>query len=115
MMEEAKSRPYDFVQHDFPVTVPATNSTPDSTSGYYDSDFIPVLGPTSADFTNFRYRVEKQYMKQPATAPGTPSIEFTKCDALPNTCSTDTDLMRITITVQWADGNEYTTFGLVSA
>ena len=109
-LEEAKSISYTNLESSFPVSP----STPDSTSGYYDSGFIQESGPTSANFTNFRYRVEKQYMKQPDTAPGTSSIEFTECDAIPNTCSTDTYLMRITVTVRWADGNEYTTLGLVS-
>ena len=107
-LEEAKSLPFASLQNDFPVA----GSTPDATSGYYDSGFIPA----SADFTNFQYRIEKQYMKQPDTS----STEFEPCDPT----STDptiacrppgTDLMRITVTVRWADGNEYRTLGLVSA
>ena len=101
-LEEAKSLPFASLQNDFPVA----GSTPDPTSGYYDSDFIPA----SAPFTNFQYRVQKQYMKQPDTS----STEFKACDDIPNTCSADTDLIRITVTVQWADGNEYHTLGLVS-
>ena len=66
-MEEAKSLPFATVKDDFPVT----GSTPNATTGYYDSGFIPESGPASADFTNFEYRVEKQYMKQPETAPTT--------------------------------------------
>src|SRR5829696_5026096 len=58
-LEEAKSLPFDSLQNDFPV---AANSTPNSTFGYYDSGFIPA----SADFTNFRYRVQKQYMQHPS-------------------------------------------------
>jgi prepilin-type N-terminal cleavage/methylation domain-containing protein len=119
MMEEAKSRPYDFVQHNFPVTVPATDSTPDTTSGYYDSGFVPVLGPASADFTNFQYRIQKQYMRQPSKAPGAASEPFQPCDPASTdptiACSPGTGLIRVTVTVQWADGNEYTTYGLVSA
>src|SRR5215212_2506581 len=61
-LEEAKSLPFASLQNDFPVSP----STPDSTSGYYDSGFIPVSGPASADFTNFRYKVEKQYMQHPS-------------------------------------------------
>ena len=105
-LEDAKSLPFASLQNNFPVN----GSTPDPTSGYYDSDFIPA----SAPFTNFQYRVQKQYMKQPDTS----STEFKECDEgeplIPNTCSTDTDLMRITVTVQWADDNEYRTLGLVS-
>jgi type II secretory pathway pseudopilin PulG len=106
-LEEAKSLPFADLETNFPVTVPATDSTPNPTSGYYNSGFIPA----SAPFTNFQYRIEKQYMKEPDTS----STEFEACDVDPNTCSTDTDLMRITVTVQWADGNEYHTLGLVSA
>lgn len=58
-MEEAKSLPFATVRDDFPVN--GTNFT----SGYYDSGFIAETGPASADFTNFEYRVEKQYMAQP--------------------------------------------------
>src|SRR5215203_5950637 len=106
-LEEAKSRSFPDLESSFPVSP----STPNSASGYYDSGFIPVSGAAGANFTNFRYRVEKQYMKAPTAS----STRFERCDETPNTCSTDTDLMRITITVQWADGNEYKTFGLVSA
>jgi Tfp pilus assembly protein PilV len=102
-LEEAKSLPFASLQDNFPVA----GSTPDATTGYYDSGFIPA----SAPFTNFQYRIEKQYMKQPDTS----STEFEQCDDITNTCSTDTDLIRITVTVQWADGNEYHTLGLVSA
>jgi Tfp pilus assembly protein PilV len=102
-LEEAKSLPFASLQNDFPVA----GSTPDATTGYYDSGFIPA----SAPFTNFQYRIEKQYMKKPDAS----STEFKRCDEDSNTCSTDTDLIRITVTVQWADGNEYHTLGLVSA
>ena len=103
-LEEAKSISYADLESSFPVSP----STPNSASGYYDSGFITVTG---ADFTNFRYRVEKQYMKMPTAS----STRFERCDETPNTCSAGTDLIRVTVTVQWADGNEYTTFGLVSA
>jgi prepilin-type N-terminal cleavage/methylation domain-containing protein len=106
-LEEAKGLPFAGLQNNFPVNP----STPDATTGYYDSGFIPA----SAPFTSFQYRIEKQYMKKPDTS----STEFKECDEgeplIPNTCSTDTDLMRITVTVRWADGNEYHTLGLVSA
>jgi Tfp pilus assembly protein PilV len=105
-LEEAKSLPFASLQDNFPVA----GSTPDS-AGYYDSGFIPA----SAPFTNFQYRIEKQYMKKPDTS----STEFEACDPSstdPNIgCSPGTNLMRITVTVQWADGNEYHTLGLVSA
>jgi len=106
-LEEAKSLPFASLQNDFPVA----GSTPDAITGYYDSGFIPA----SAPFANFQYRIEKQYMKNPDTS----STEFEACDPTSTdptiACSPGTDLMRITVTVQWADGNEYYTLGLVSA
>jgi len=105
-LEEAKSLPFASLQNDFPVN----GSTPDATTGYYDSGFIPA----SADFTNFQYRVQKQYMKEPDTS----STEFEACDPTSTepgiACDPPPGLIRITVTVQWADGNEYTTYGLVS-
>jgi hypothetical protein len=95
-LEEAKSLPFASLQDNFPVA----GSTPDATSGYYDSGFIPA----SAPFTNFQYRIEKQYMQKPTEG----SVEW-------EPSGTPTDLIRITVTVQWADGNEYHTLGLVSA
>jgi Tfp pilus assembly protein PilV len=95
-LEEAKSLPFASLQDNFP----AAGSTPDATTGYYDSGFIPA----SAPFTNFQYRIEKQYMQKPTEG----SVEW-------EPSGTPTDLIRITVTVQWADGNEYHTLGLVSA
>jgi type II secretory pathway pseudopilin PulG len=106
-IEEAKGLSFADLETNFPVS----GSTPDPTSGYYDSGFIPVSGAAGAGFTNFRYRVEKQYMKAPTAS----STHFERCDETPNTCSLGTDLIRVTVTVRWADGNEYTTYGLVSA
>jgi Tfp pilus assembly protein PilV len=117
-LEEAKSITFASLQDNFPVA----GSTPDS-AGYYDSGFIPA----SAEFTNFQYRVQKQYMRQLSKAPvaGSPPEDFLPCDPDPTitdptiACSPGTGLgtglIRITVTVQWADGNEFTTFGLVSA
>jgi Tfp pilus assembly protein PilV len=102
-LEEAKSLPLASLQDNFPVN----GSTPNATTGYFDSGFIPA----SAPYTNFRYRIEKQYMKKPDAS----STQFGECDAIPNSCSTDTELIRVTVSVRWADGNEYTTYGLVSA
>jgi Tfp pilus assembly protein PilV len=107
-MEEAKSLTYATVKNGFPVT----GSTPDSTTGYYDSGFIAETGPASAEFTNFEYRVEKQYMKQPdPTFP-----DFRKCSVTPNSCNaSSTGPIRIIVTVQWDDGNnDYQIFGLVT-
>ena len=102
-LEEAKSLPFGNVRDNFPVN----GSTPDPTTGYYDSGFIPESGPASVDFTNFEYRIEKQYMAQPPTDPASDSEDFA-------TSGTATDLIRVTVTVQWGDGNTYTTYGLVA-
>jgi prepilin-type N-terminal cleavage/methylation domain-containing protein len=119
-MEEAKSMPFVDVKDNFPVD---GSSTPDTATGYYDSGFIPESGPASADFTNFEYRVEKQYMQQPPADseenPADPTVEFLPCDPTstePNVaCDPDTGLIRVTVTVQWDDPvKTYTTFGLVA-
>jgi Tfp pilus assembly protein PilV len=109
-LEQAKSLPFGDVKDNFPVT----GSTPDSTSGYYDSTFIPVTGTASADFTNFDYRVQKQFMKQSSQAPTSSSESFVQCDVSPSTCSAANGPLRITVTVRWGDGKTFTTFGLVT-
>ena len=110
-MEEAKSMPFVDVEDKFPVDP----STPDPATGYYNSGFIPETGPTSADFTNFEYRVEKQYMQQPPTGIGDDTLadpeEFEPCGP----CDPPTGLIRVKVTVQWDDPvKTYTTFGLVA-
>jgi prepilin-type N-terminal cleavage/methylation domain-containing protein len=111
-MEEAKSMPFVDVKDNFPVN----GSTPDAATGYYDSDFIPETGPTSADFTNFEYRVEKQYMQQPPAGseedPVADPEPFDTCQETPP-CDPPTGLIRVTVTVQW-DDKTYTTYGLVA-
>jgi prepilin-type N-terminal cleavage/methylation domain-containing protein len=108
-LEEAKSMPFVDVKDNFP----ANPSTPDPATGYYDSGFIPETGPASADFTNFEYRVEKQYMQQPPTGIGDDTLadpeEFEPCGP----CDPPTGLIRVTVTVQW-DDKTFTTFGLVA-
>ena len=108
-MEEAKSLPFDStdatvqdVNDNFPEpagTTPAYDDGP----GRCISDWKSVTGPASADFTNFQYRVEKQYMNQPTAA----APDFTNSP-------TPTRLIRLTITVRWGSSNTYTTFGLVT-
>ena len=108
-MEEAKSMPFVDVKDNFPVN----GSTPDIATGYYDSGFISETGPASAEFTNFEYRVEKQYMQQPPTGIGDDTLadpeEFEPCGP----CDPPTGLIRVTVTVEW-DDKSYTTFGLVA-
>ena len=107
-LEEAKSLPFDStdatkrdLKDNFPEL--AGTTTGYDGSGHYQSAWKAVTGPASADFTNFQYRVDKQYMQKP--------IE-TSTAFLPS--STATKLIRVTVTVQWPDGSEYTTFGLVA-
>src|SRR5215217_2095846 len=109
-LEQAKSLPFSDVKDNFPVA----SSTPDSTLGNYDSGFISVTGTGSADFTNFDYRVQKQFMKQPLQAPTSSSESFVPCNVSPSTCSAANGPLRITVTVRWGDGNTYTVFGLVT-
>lgn len=106
-MEQAKSLPFDStdatiqdLKDNFPEA--AGTTTTYNGSGYYQSAWKSVTGPASADFTNFQYRIEKQYMQQPTAS----STQFA-------TSSTATNLIRVTVTVKWPDGSEYTTFGLV--
>ena len=95
-MEEAKSLSFAVVENDFPE---AGNTTP------YDD---PAVWLTEDDFPNFKYRVKKEYITQPSTDPGSSSENFVQS-------GTPTGLIRITVIVRWADDNEYTTYGLVSA
>jgi hypothetical protein len=108
-LEEAKSLSFGNVRDNFPVN----GSTPDTTTGYYDSGFIAQTGPTAADFANFEYRVEKQYMVHPPTSPASTSWDFDECDSS-NGCNPPTSLIRITVTVQFPNGSTYTTLGLVA-
>ena len=96
-MEEAKSLPFAVVESNFPE---AGNTTP------FDSAWL-----TEADYPNFQYKVEKQYVTQPSTDPGFSESEewIVPSDTPP------TNLIWIKVTVKWTDGNEYSTFGLVSA
>ena len=118
-LEEAKGLPFADLETNFPEA----GTTYDGSGNYLSPDWMEDTGEPYWDdnYANFEYRVEKQYMAQPSRTPGSPSLDFEPCDPDPaNTdptvaCSPGTDLIRVTITVRWADGNEYTTFGLVSA
>ena len=122
-MEQAKSLPFDSVdaniqdvEHDFPLAAGAVGTPtayddcpdPDDVGcglGLYRSewrDVEPIVGATlGADYSNFQYRVEKQYLKQPSLAPGSSEESFVECNVDPNTCSGGTDLIRVTVTVGW--------------
>ena len=65
-LEEAKSLPFDAAvrKDNFPE---AAGPRPPTRLWHYDQTWMTVTGPASADFTNFKYRVEKQYMTQPPT------------------------------------------------
>src|SRR5919199_4358560 len=106
-MEQAKSLSFTTVKDSFPVT----GSTPNATSGYYQSAWLTESGPASADFTNFQYRVEKQFMKPPSQTPGSPAESFVLCSVPTSTCSAANGPIRVTVTVRWGNGNTYTIFG----
>ncbi len=112
-LEQAKSLPFDSgdnaiqdLRNNFPQ--PAGTLTIYD-GGKYESPDDPPM--TQAGFPGFGYIVEKQYMVAPPTDPdpADPPPDWT-----PHTSNTPTDLIRVTVTVQWGDDNSYTTFGLVA-
>lgn len=94
-LEVAKSRPYDYVRTEFPIS-----GTLPGKFGYTSP------AQKDVDFPGFTYVVSKQYMEQPPTAPGSSMNNF-------NSADTDTGLIKVTITVSWGSSNSYTTVGLV--
>ena len=104
-LEQAKNLPFDSVRNNFPEPVGTTTTY--NGSGFYQSSYRSVSG--GADFTGFEYRVEKQYMAQPSTDPGSSSENWSA-----DTSGTPTKLIRVTVTVQWDDNKTYTTYGLVT-
>ena len=113
-LEEAKSLPFSDVKDNFPVA----GSTPNG-SGQYQSGWLTQPG---AVFTNFEYRVTKQYMAKPSVAPTSASEPFRRCDEVtPSTCGDAVqELIRVTVTVGWGAynpvtntySNSFTTYGL---
>jgi prepilin-type N-terminal cleavage/methylation domain-containing protein len=112
-IEQAKSLPFDSsdnavqdLNDNFPEA--AGTTTTYNGSGNYQSAWKTQPG---GNFAGFEYMIEKQYMAQPPTDsdadPADPSEDFA-------TSTTATSLIRVTVTVQWGDGNSYTTFGLVA-
>jgi prepilin-type N-terminal cleavage/methylation domain-containing protein len=103
-MEEAKSLPFANLRDNFPEAV----GTPDTS----DPDTEPGF-PNS-----MTYVIEKQYMDEPpkdtVDDPANPEDFFRPCPNLVNDCAPPTSLIRVTVTVEWPDGNTYTTFGLVA-
>jgi prepilin-type N-terminal cleavage/methylation domain-containing protein len=115
-LEEAKTLSFADAENNFPEAGTAYNGSGNYVSAWMTDEGEPYWDDT---YTNFEYRVEKQYMRQPSKAPGSTSEDFLPCDqfsADPTmACSPGTGLIRVTVTVRWADGNEFTTLGLVSA
>jgi hypothetical protein len=127
-MEEAKSLPFNTLRDNFPVA-PATTPYDDGPGHYQSPDWIDTdqaeAGrPASAEFANFDYMIDKQYMRQPDHTVDDPSGDFQECDPTSIepaiACDPGTNLIRVTVTVRWLadDGvtyNTYTTYGLVAA
>ena len=96
-LEQANNLPFASVENNFPAGI---------TTPYDGTAWFTEPG---ADFATFQYTVKKQYMTQPPANPGS-SVDFT-------TSGTATDLIRVTVTVQWSDGGNtksFTTSGLVA-
>jgi prepilin-type N-terminal cleavage/methylation domain-containing protein len=117
-LEQAKNLPFDSaddaiqdVEHNFPEE--AGTVTDYDGSGFYQYQSGEGEEP---GFPNFAYLIEKQYMVQPC-APDDPDALDQPCNAAldwtPDTSGTPTNLIRVTVTVQW-DDNEYKTYGLVT-
>jgi prepilin-type N-terminal cleavage/methylation domain-containing protein len=119
-LEEAKSLPFSDVEDNYPMAAgdPETPHTYNG-SGQYQSDWLTQPG---AVFTNFEYRVTKQYMAKPSVAPTSASEPFRRCDEVtPSTCGDAVqELIRVTVTVGWGAynpvtntySNSFTTYGL---
>jgi len=109
-LEQAKGLSFANVEGNFPE---AGDATP------YDEPATWLPGvDEDADFTGFEYRVVKQYIAQPPTDPDSASEDFDTCPPsdplVAPPCEPPTDLIRVTVIVQWGDGNSYTTYGLVA-
>lgn len=105
-LEEAKSLPFSDVENNFPET----GTTYDG-SGQYQSNWLPQPG---AVFTNFEYRVTKQYMVEPPPDSDSDPVDPSGAEDFA-TSPTATGLIRVTVTVRWGNGNTYTMFGLRAA
>ena len=100
-LEQAKKLPFTDVENNFPDT---GNTTP------YDGP-----GPAEPDFANFQYTVEKDYMQEWDPTNGDASRDFETCDECDPGDVPPPDLIRVTVTVQWSNGEKtFTTYGLVA-
>lgn len=116
-LEQAKTLPYATVKGTFPENTGTTTSY--NGAGRYQSAWKTESGAAAAKFNGFEYRVQKQYLKQPSTAPASASESFANSNGSdPN--STDPsgnrqDLIRVTVTVRWGDGGTtFATSGVVA-
>ena len=100
-MEKAKSLSFAEVEDNFP----------EGTA--YGDPAVWLPGP-GEDFAGLDYRIEKQYMEQPPTDSEGDPVDLSGEEPFESS-DTPTDLIRITVTVRWGDGNEYTTVGLVTS
>jgi len=113
-LEQAKSLPFDSddntiqdLKDDFPFEALASE-TP---TAYDDGVFLsgPMDDPDEDywdNFTGFEYEIEKRYMCPPDAA--SPSQNWS------SDCPTPTDLIKVTVTVEWSEDKSYETFGLVA-
>ncbi len=99
-LEQAKNLPFVDVENNFPQ---AGTPTPYDGAAWFTEP--------GADFANFQYTVDKDYMIQPPQGAAAEEDFDTSGEA--------TGLIRVAVTVRWSnsDGtgfNTYTTFGLVT-
>jgi prepilin-type N-terminal cleavage/methylation domain-containing protein len=103
-LEQAKSLPYETVRTNFPSEA-ASNIGAPGASGTITSSPPVTHAQDPAVPEGFSYTVTKEYI-QPFTDSDSP-------DFLLSSSATDTKLLRVTVTVSWAN-NTYTTTGAVA-
>jgi hypothetical protein len=118
-LEQAKNMSFDSFRDNFPLAAGdlGTPTDYDDGPGTYLSGWETDAGEPYWDdnLANFEYRVEKQYMDRPCTDSADPlAADLCLVEEDFTESPTPTDLIRLTVTVQWANGNEYTTYGLVT-
>lgn len=100
-LEQAKSLDYETVRTTFPNGAGAPGVSGSITS----SSQTNIAGFPA----NFSYTVEKRYLQQPPADPASTTYSFATSNS-----ADDTGLIRVTVTVTWADGKTYVTTGLVA-